>query len=271
MGCMGVCDPIGSMHCIYRGYVAENIFASAPSLIPVLPTSHLFQKCSSVFADKIGWKESDIFDVRQKLRHHHEEICAVILEPILQGAGGMRLYHPQFLIEVRRLCDHYDIPLILDEIATGFGRTGAMFAFHHSRVYQEQMRVPPERQVDVYPDIVCVGKALTGGYMTLSAVVATSKIAAVISSPQSETGRCMMHGPTFMGNPLACSVAARNLEILMRGNWKQQVDAIEEQLVEELYMPLQNQAGRGSLDLVKDVRIVGAVGMIELKIPIDWY
>lgn len=273
IGCMGVCDPIGSMHCIYKGYVADNIFANAPSMIPVLPTSHLYQKHSSVFSDKINWDENDISDVRKKLQQHHDEICAVILEPILQGAGGMRLYHPQFLIELRRLCDHYDIPLILDEIATGFGRTGAMFAFHHSRVYQEQMHVPPEGQVDVYPDIVCVGKALTGGYMTLSAVVATSKIAAVISSPQSQTGGCMMHGPTFMGNPLACSIAVRNLEILMRGYWKQQVDTIEQQLFDELYLPLQELVGTGSLELVKDVRVVGAVGIIELKIPIDqaWF
>lgn len=270
---MGVCDPIGSMHCIYKGYVADNIFANAPSMIPVLPTSHLYQKHSSVFSDKINWDENDIFDVRKKLQQHHDEICAVILEPILQGAGGMRLYHPQFLIELRRLCDHYDIPLILDEIATGFGRTGAMFAFHHSRVYQEQMRVPPEGQVDVYPDIVCVGKALAGGYMTLSAVVATSKIAAVLSSPQSQTGGCMMHGPTFMGNPLACSIAVRNLEILMRGYWKQQVDTIEQQLFDELYLPLQELVGTDNLELVKDVRVVGAVGIIELKIPIDqaWF
>ncbi|KAH9199036.1 pyridoxal phosphate-dependent transferase [Zygosaccharomyces rouxii] len=272
-GAMSVCDPVGSMHSIYKGYLAENIFARGPSMIPVLPTSGVFRKYGKSFGDRTSWKEDDINDVRDKIENHHDELCAVILEPILQGAGGMRLYHPQFLIEVRKLCNRYHIPLILDEIATGFGRTGTTFAFHHCQIYQEQNHIPREMQIDVYPDIICVGKALTGGYLTLSAVVTTPKIALGISSPSSPTGGCMMHGPTFMGNPLACAVANKSLDILMCGYWKQQVDRIEEQLFEELFVPLMEGAAAKELWLVEDVRIVGAVGVIELKVSIDqeWF
>lgn len=272
-GAMSVCDPIGSMHSIYRDYLPEHIFANGPSLISVLPTSGVFQKYGTLFKESVRWKEEDINDIREKTELHRHDLCAVILEPVLQGAGGMRLYHPQFLIEVRKLCNKYQIPLILDEIATGFGRTGATFAFQHCRAYQDQSGVPREVQVDVHPDIICVGKALTGGYLTLSAVVTTSEIAYGISAPNSPTGGCMMHGPTFMGNPLACAVANRSLDILMRGYWKQQVDRIEEQLFLELLVPLKEKSKTRELWLVNDVRIVGAVGVVELSIPVDqaWF
>lgn len=274
-GAMSVCGPVGSMHSIYEGYLTENIFAKGPSMISMLPTSGLFQKYGrgKVSTEKLAWKEQDIYDVREKTRSHHHELCAIILKPILQGIGGMRLYHPQFLIELRKLCNQYQLPLILDDIATGLGRTGAVFAFHHCQIYQNQCGIPKELQVDVYPDIICVGKALTGGYLTLSAVVTTPQIEFGISLPSSPTGGCMMHGPTFMGNPLACSVANKNLDILMRGCWKKQVDGIEEQLFEELFVPLMEKDKVDELWLVREVRVVGAVGVIELKRPVDqaWF
>lgn len=271
-GAMSVCDPVNSMHSMYNGYLAENIFAAAPSTIDTLPTSKIYENNQELFEQSTNMDEEDIADFRQKIESHHESICAVILEPILQGAGGMRLYHPQFLIEVRKLCNQYKVPLIMDEIATGFGRTGAMFAFHHCRRYQEMMKVPAKEKVDVYPDILCLGKALTGGYMTLSAVVTTKHIAAVISSPNSDTGGCFMHGPTFMGNPLACAVANKSLEILKRGTWATQVSSIEEQLFRELYLPL--NANKELMEsIIKSVRVVGAVGVVELKQSINsaWF
>lgn len=272
-GAMSVCDPVGSMHSIYKGYLAENIFAVGPSMIPLLPTSSVFQKYGESFRDGVSWNEKDINDVREKVEVHHPELCAIILEPILQGAGGMKLYHPQFLIEVRKLCNKYQIPLILDEIATGFGRTGTTFAFQHCRTFQDQSNIPRELQVDVYPDVMCVGKALTGGYLTLSAVVATPEIAFGISSPDSPSGGCMMHGPTFMGNPLACAVANKSLDILMEGWWKEQVDRIEEQLFLELFVPLKEGGRTKELWVVQDVRVVGGVGVVELKAAVDqaWF
>ena len=159
----------------------------------------------------------------------------------------------------------------MDEIATGFGRTGAMFAFHHCRDYQNQLQIPTQEQVDVYPDILCVGKALTGGYMTLSAVITTSQVKDMISKPDSATGGCFMHGPTFMGNPLACSAANKSLEILLRGEWKEQVARIEDQLLKELYLPL--QADRSLSSIIQSCRVTGAIGIVELKKSVDsaWF
>mmetsp|Transcript_5884 Transcript_5884/g.7154 ORF Transcript_5884/g.7154 Transcript_5884/m.7154 type:complete len:434 (-) Transcript_5884:6269-7570(-) len=228
-GAMSVCDPVNSMHTLYTDYVPSNLFAEAPQL---------------QFSDE--WNECDIESFKTLIQENHQTIAAVILEPILQGAGGMRIYHPQYLKRVRELCDTYDVLLILDEIATGFGRTGKLFAYEHSVVY---------------PDILCLGKAITGGYLTLSAVVTTREVADTISLGKA---KCFMHGPTFMGNPLACHVANKNLEILEQGNWKLQVEKIERQLVSEL-LPLKYMECKK----VKDVRVLGSIGVVELKSAID--
>ncbi|CEO39582.1 7,8-diaminopelargonic acid synthase,PLP-dependent [Photobacterium kishitanii] len=219
---MSVTDPDNSMHSIYKGFLPEHIFANSP-------------QCN--FWDE--WNENDISDFSNKLAQHHQQIAAVILEPIVQGAGGMRLYHPTYLRRVRKLCDDYGVLLIADEIAVGFGRTGKLFACEHA---------------NISPDIMCVGKALTGGYMTLSATITHKKIADTVCS--GDAG-CFMHGPTFMGNPLACAVANASLEILEQNKWKQQVADIEAQLANEL-------PKIETLEKVKQVRWLGAIGVIEL-------
>ena len=224
---MSVTDPDNSMHSLYKGFVPEHIFADSP-------------QCG--FWDE--WNEDDISDFANKLAQHHQQIAAVILEPIVQGAGGMRLYHPTYLRRVRKLCDDYGVLLIADEIAVGFGRTGKLFACEHA---------------NISPDIMCVGKALTGGYMTLSATITHKKIADTICS--SDAG-CFMHGPTFMGNPLACAVANANLEILEQNLWQQQVSDIEKQLACEL-------PAIAALKKVKQVRWLGAIGVVELHQPVN--
>ncbi|WP_439899641.1 adenosylmethionine--8-amino-7-oxononanoate transaminase [Photobacterium toruni] len=224
---MSVTDPDNSMHSLYKGFVPEHIFANAP-------------QCG--FWEE--WNEDDINDLADKLAQYHQQIAAIILEPIVQGAGGMRLYHPTYLRRVRELCDYYGVLLIADEIATGFGRTGKLFACEHA---------------NISPDIMCVGKALTGGYMTLSATITHKQVADTVCS--GDAG-CFMHGPTFMGNPLACAVATANLEILEQNQWQQQVTSIEKQLATEL--PL-----IATLEKVKQVRWLGAIGIIELHQPVD--
>ncbi|CCE79987.1 Piso0_003080 [Millerozyma farinosa CBS 7064] len=228
-GAMSVCDPTNSMHSLYTGYMAINHFAKAPS---------------SGFHDE--WDESDIDDFQRILEQNDKSIAGVILEPILQGAGGMKTYHPTFLKKVRALCDKHDVLLILDEIATGFGRTGKLFAYEHA---------------DVVPDIMCVGKALTGGYMTLSAVITTAKVAHTLSSG---SPGCLMHGPTFMGNPLACHVAEKSLELIEMGEWTTQVPRIEKCLSDHL-LPLKKSASHS----VRDVRVIGAVGVVEMAENVD--
>ncbi|MEC6831590.1 adenosylmethionine--8-amino-7-oxononanoate transaminase [Photobacterium toruni] len=224
---MSVTDPDNSMHSLYKGFVPEHIFANAP-------------QCG--FWEE--WNEDDINDLADKLAQYHQQIAAIILEPIVQGAGGMRLYHPTYLRRVRELCDYYGVLLIADEIATGFGRTGKLFACEHA---------------NISPDIMCVGKALTGGYMTLSATITHKQVADTVCS--GDAG-CFMHGPTFMGNPLACAVATANLEILEQNQWQQKVTSIEKQLATEL--PL-----IATLEKVKQVRWLGAIGVIELHQPVD--
>lgn len=215
------------MHSLYKGFLPEHIFAQSP-------------ECRF----DAEWREDDISDFKQKLESNQNDIAAVIIEPIVQGAGGMRIYHPTFLKRVRELCDQSGILLIADEIATGFGRTGKLFACEHA---------------GISPDIMCVGKALTGGYMTLSATLTTKHVADTVCG--GEAG-CFMHGPTFMGNPLACAVANASLELLQQGIWQQQVGNIEKQLAQEL-------PEIGKLEKVKDVRWLGAIGVVELYDAVD--
>ncbi|EPN5004206.1 adenosylmethionine--8-amino-7-oxononanoate transaminase [Vibrio parahaemolyticus] len=224
---MSVTDPDNSMHSLYKGFLPEHIFAQSPT-------------CG--YWDE--WKPEDLADFEHKIDSHHQELAAVILEPIVQGAGGMRIYHPEFLKGVRRLCDKYDLLLIADEIATGFGRTGKLFACEHA---------------DVQPDILCVGKALTGGYMTLSATLASKHVADTVCG--GDAG-CFMHGPTFMGNPLACAVATASLELIEQGDWQQQTQKIE-MLFSELLPKLEEY------DLVKNTRWLGAIGVVETHRPVN--
>ncbi len=224
---MSVTDPDNSMHSLYKGFLPEHIFAESPT---------------GGFWD--AWNPADLCDFEHKIEQHHQELAAVILEPIVQGAGGMRIYHPEFLKGVRQLCDKHGLLLIADEIATGFGRTGKLFACEHA---------------DIEPDILCVGKALTGGYMTLSATLASKHVADTVCG--GEAG-CFMHGPTFMGNPLACAVANASLELIERGDWETQTHAIENQFAERL--PQLNQ-----YDLVKETRWLGAIGVIETHRPVN--
>ncbi|HGM9984914.1 TPA: adenosylmethionine--8-amino-7-oxononanoate transaminase [Proteus mirabilis] len=226
-GAMSVCDPDNSMHSLYKGYLPNHLFVEAPK-------TGFYQP----------WDVTDIDALRTTLAQHHQHIAAVMLEPIVQGAGGMRIYHPEYLTQARALCDEFNVLLITDEIATGFGRTGKLFACEHA---------------GISPDIMCVGKALTGGYMTLSATLTTRHIADTIS--QGDAG-CFMHGPTYMGNPLACAVANASLSLLEQGHWVNQVAQIEDQLKTEL-LPLKQ------VKSVKDVRVLGAIGVVEMVEPVN--
>jgi adenosylmethionine---8-amino-7-oxononanoate aminotransferase len=224
---MSVTDPDNSMHKIYKGFLPEHIFVDSPQL---------------GFHDQ--WDEAEMAGFIHVLEQTHTEIAAVILEPIVQGAGGMRIYHPNFLRNVRKLCHHYGLLLIIDEIATGFGRTGKLFACQHA---------------DIQPDIMCVGKALTGGYMTLAATLTTKHVADTVCSGEAN---CFMHGPTFMGNPLACAVAAASLKLVSEGNWQTQVASIEQIFAQRLVK-------LASHPRVKEIRWLGAIGVVETLQPVD--
>ncbi len=224
---MSVCDPVTGMHHLFNDVLSKQLFTEAPRCDFDQP-----------------WHDEFLADLEKQLEKHHKSIAALILEPIVQGAGAMQFYSPHYLREAKKLCKHYDVLLIADEIATGFGRAGKMFACEYA---------------GISPDILCLGKALTGGYMTLAATLCTHKLADTICAGEAA---CFMHGPTFMANPLACAVSNKSLELLSSENWQANVARIERQLKEQLQ-------ACADLPSVSDVRVLGAIGVVETQTPVN--
>lgn len=218
---MSVCDPVTGIHQIFEKVLMQSHFAPAPTIMIDEP-----------------WHDEEIQALTHMFKQHHQEIAAFIIEPIVQGTGGMRFYHPNYLKACRQLCDQYKVLFIADEIATGLGRTGKLFACEWA---------------EISPDIMCLGKTLTGGYLTLAATLCTSEIAEVISQGEAS---CFMHGPTYMANPLACAVANASIKLLLAQNWQQRVADIEKQLNTEL-LPLAKHTR------VNNTRVLGSIGVVE--------
>lgn len=226
-GAMSVCDPVNGMHSMFTGSLTKQFFVERPACAFHEP-----------------WDESHISSMARAMGEHADELAAVIIEPIVQGAGGMWFYSPDYLKCLRKLCDEHNVLLIADEIATGFGRTGRMFACEHA---------------GISPDIVCVGKALTGGTMTLAAALCTEEVERGISS---DGEGVLMHGPTFMANPLACRVAVESLDILTGSPWRDRISCIEAQLKDQL-MDMADHPK------IADVRVLGCIGVVEMEKPVD--
>lgn len=226
IGAMSICDPITGMHSLFKGLIKENLFLERPT---------------SLYGEKLNTTDRE--SLQDFFETNHKRLAAFVLEPIVQGAGGMHFYSVAFLQEVRRLCTEYNILLIADEIATGLGRTGELFACTAAKIT---------------PDIMCVGKALTGGYMTLAATLATKNVADQVSA----NGNVMMHGPTFMGNPLACAVAVASIRLLLKSPWQTRVQAIESHFRRELFELIAH-------DKIAEVRVLGAIGVVELHEPVE--
>lgn len=224
---MSACDPVNGMHHLFSGLLTQQYFADAPQI-------------------RFGaaWRSQDIESFKRLLEQNKETIAAAIFEPVVQNAGGVRFYHPEYVRQASELCKQHGVLLILDEIATGFGRSGRMFACEYA---------------EIAPDIMCVGKALSGGFMSLAATLTTTHISETFSAGEAGV---FMHGPTFMANPLACAVALENLNLLESYDWQRKVAQIEAQLKEELAPCLR-------LNAVKDVRVLGAIAAVELHAPVD--